>query len=310
MVNKMNITAIIVTYNRDSKLKASIDSLYKGLRAPDNVVIVNNASTDNTQTVIDELCVEYSSIHVVQSKKNIGGAGGFCLGLAAAYKIGATHFWIMDDDGLAVDSSLSNLVRGYETLNAMHKVGFVCSKVDWIDGNICEMNQPETSWNWMRVYKKEEPYIQIQACSFVSCFFSRDILEESGLPLKDFFIWFDDSEFTRRLSRNYPCFAILDSVVIHDTPINQGVYFGAVNDANIWKYSYGAANEAWYRFKKESVLHGLLFVTQKNIDMHRGKVSYKNRLKINKKFISGVLTSHKIQKVQDFKLEDYTVNEK
>jgi len=296
----MKTAAIIVTYNRESKLGASVESLFNAEVVPEYIVIVNNASTDGTESLLKELCLKYSSIHVVESKENIGGAGGFCLGLKSAYDLGANYFWIMDDDGLAKSDSLSKLTEGYRHLNSMHKVGFVCSRVDWVDGNICEMNQPEAAWNWMRVFNSERPYIQVNACSFVSCFFSREVLEEHGLPLKEFFIWFDDSEFTRRLSDHYPCFAILDSVVVHDTPVNQGVNFSFINDQNLWKYSYGAKNESWYRFKRESPFHWLLFWAQKNAQMHRGRVSIKNRLKINGLFIKGILTSHKIENVKTF----------
>ena len=302
----MHIAAIIVTYNRAEKLIKSIDALLNGLVVPRTVVVVNNNSNDETELALTTLQQQYpETLHVVTTNENIGGAGGFSIGLKKAYDLDASHYWIMDDDSYAQRTSLSALFNGFNQLNQHHEVGFVCSKVDWIDGSICEMNQPETAWDWMRHYTKTHPYIKVNACSFVSCFFSRTMLERHGLPLWKFFIWFDDSEFTRRLSRHHPCFAILDSVVVHDTPINQGVYFAKINQENLWKYRFGAKNESWYRFKKESPLHWLLFVAVKNAEMLKGRVKMTHILAINAAFLKGVLTRHRIHPVQTFPIDQY-----
>ncbi|MCG3886881.1 glycosyltransferase [Photobacterium leiognathi] len=301
----MNIAAIIVTYNRSDKLYNSVDSLFKKTIEPKYVVIVDNNSTDNTQDVIKCLENKYPQVKSIKTKRNIGGAGGFCVGLKYAYELGSSHFWIMDDDSYATDNSLSKLIKGYNELSELHKVGFLCSRVNWIDNNICEMNQPEPVWNWMRCFSADMQAIQVQSCSFVSCFFSREVLEEHGLPLDEFFIWFDDAEFTKRIARHYPCFCILDSIVIHDTPVNKGVYFALVNDNNLWKFSYGAKNESWYKFKKESPLHWLIYIIEKNYQMHQGSVSIKNRFKINIKFIEGVFSRRRIKSVKDFDLSNY-----
>jgi GT2 family glycosyltransferase len=41
-----------------------------------------------------------------------------------------------------------------------------------------------------------------------------------GLPIKDFFIWTDDWEFTRRVSRVHPCYLVGGSVVTHASANN------------------------------------------------------------------------------------------
>lgn len=299
------IAAIIVTYNRCDKLEASIDSIFNATLVPDELIVVNNKSTDQTPELLKKLCQKYPQIYVVNTQKNIGGAGGFTVGLKVAHERLATHFWIMDDDGLALKDSLLNLKSTYDHLNTIHPTGFICSRVDWIDQNICEMNQPETAWNWMRLYSPNFPVVQVDSCSFVSCLFSRAVLEDVGLPIHEFFIWFDDAEFTKRISKKYPCFAALNSTVIHDTPVNQGVYFARVVDGNIWKYKYGAVNESWYRFKNLGFVKWLGFVKDKNKDMKEGKVKFKHRMSINLCFLKGVVRKIKVKKIHEFNLLEY-----
>lgn len=46
--NRMTIAAAIVTHNRLELLKLSINSLRAQTRKPDEIIIINNASTDGT----------------------------------------------------------------------------------------------------------------------------------------------------------------------------------------------------------------------------------------------------------------------
>ncbi len=132
------------------------------------------------------------------------------------------------------------------------------------------MNQPDPTWDWMRGFDSDLAVIKVYACSFVSCFFSRETLEEVGLPIKEFFIWFDDVEFTTRISELYPSYAVLSSVLTHDTPRNQSAYYADIDDENIWKFRYGAANESWINLKQKSFFHWVLFCAKRNRDMQKG----------------------------------------
>ena len=48
------IAAVVVTYNRLEKLKKVLASLETQTRMPDQLVIVNNAATDGTDTFLEE----------------------------------------------------------------------------------------------------------------------------------------------------------------------------------------------------------------------------------------------------------------
>lgn len=61
--HKLKISVIIPTYNRAEMLKGALFSLMKQARIPDEVVVVNNNSSDNTPEVVadfkDKLNIKY-----------------------------------------------------------------------------------------------------------------------------------------------------------------------------------------------------------------------------------------------------------
>ena len=302
----MKITAVVVTFNRVEHVKKSIEQMLNLDYPPHEIVVVNNASTDNTQAVLSELCLHNPNIAVTTTIKNIGGAGGFAVGMKVAYDRGADFVWIMDDDAYAEPSSLKRLYESYSILEQHGiKAGFICSKVNWTDGNICEMNQPGVSWDWMRRGNIIDSLVKVDSCSFVSCLIPREVIDEVGLPMHEFFIWFDDMEYTKRISRVRECFFDTKSIVVHAPVENRGVYFALVRKDTLWKYSYGARNESWYRLHRDGIGHWLVFIASKLRDMSVGKVPYGIRWFIVKAIFAGAVSKFKVQDVDSFKLTNF-----
>lgn len=300
----MKIAGVIVTYKRPEKLSKAIDSIYSGEEVPAGLFVVNNGDDPETETLLTQLQARYKSLAVLRTRDNLGGAGGFFVGLKAAYDSGATHFWLMDDDAYCQPDALERLLSAYEELQKDESIGFVCSRVNWTDGQICKMNQPETTWDWMCRFRQELPVVKVAACSFVSCFFSRSVVYEVGLPIKEFFIWFDDQEFTYRISKLYPSYSVVNSIVIHDMPTNQAADYGKIDDENLWKFRLGAANESWFQMRRKSFFHWLLFWAQKNWDMHLGRVSWRNRARVNLAILNGAFRRHRALNVQECSIDD------
>ena len=79
----MKSIVIIVTYNRKELLKESIEALINQTNKNFDLLIVDNASTDNTY---NDIVSKYESdkIKYINTQKNLGGAGGFNFGLKRA----------------------------------------------------------------------------------------------------------------------------------------------------------------------------------------------------------------------------------
>lgn len=240
----MRVGAVVVTYNRLALLEKTLEGLESQTRPVDHIIIIDNASTDGTAEYLKarEHALPTTVRHM---KENTGGAGGFSTGTELAYGLGMDAIWLMDDDTVPQAGALGPLVRDLEDaetrLGAMPS--FACSLVEWKDGTLCEMNTPEPTWDWARPLTLGATYTLMKSCSFVSVLITREAVHAVGLPSANFFIWYDDAEYTQRLSKFRPGIFVPDSRVNHLLPQNRGVNFGDVNEGNIWKFEYGVRNQ-------------------------------------------------------------------
>lgn len=284
-----NVAAVIVTYNRADKLGKVIENVLAQDRPADQVVIVDNASTDDTATVLDQY-EDRPTVDIVRLTENTGGAGGFATGMAHAYERGADFVWIMDDDCYADPDALRELLDGLSAAEDQMglRLPFACSVVRWSNGDICEMNNPETTWDWGKLLVHGQSNVLVNACSFVSVMFPRWAITQFGLPLSEYFIWFDDQEYTRRVTAAGPGVQCLKSGVTHDLGVNRGVNFADVNAANLWKFTYGVRNEASYRWHHEDPFAALRFAQRLFTGLRAGKVPWRLRLQLGRKYLEGI----------------------
>lgn len=200
------LVAIVVTHNRLSQLKTSVERL---LDSPDHhvykVLVVDNASTDGTDTWLAQhpdprLC------HL-RVAKNIGGAGGFETGLRYAKEhFDPDWFLLSDDDGRPFPDTIR---RFHDTDHATHDA--IATAVFYPDGSICDLNRPSRNpfWNIRNFFKtllgggregfhlkpadyqgKTRQYVD--GTSFVGFFASRRAVELAGYPDGTLFIYGED----------------------------------------------------------------------------------------------------------------------
>ncbi len=295
MIPTERLAAVIVTYNRCEKLLKVIDALRSQTRPPDRIYVVDNASSDTTEAEMrsrkgDDL------VHL-RLQHNIGGAGGFNKGIKAAYSDGFDLIWISDDDAYPNEDAIEKLIDGLTEFadKTGHWPSFACSAVRWIDGSWCEMNTPDTVWDWPRFYSADMRYFLVRSCSFVSALIPRWAIREHGFPIKDYFIWFDDAEYTRRLARSYPGIFVPDSLVIHDVENNQGVNYGLVTDETLWKFKYGARNEASFEMREHGLAGFLSFLYRVRRQMRLNRLPLRLRLPIYGAILRGLWFRPKIE---------------
>jgi len=89
------VVAVIVTRDRPALLRQCLDAVLDQARPPEAVVVVDNASQDATREALQD----YPAIDCIRLAHNVGGAGGFGVGIQRALDDGAEWLWLMDDDG-------------------------------------------------------------------------------------------------------------------------------------------------------------------------------------------------------------------
>lgn len=101
----MRILAAVVTHNRCALLRRCLDHIESQSRAPDAVLVINNASTDGTVSMLDCRGTRYIT------QENLGSAGGWHRSVQFALEEGFDAVWLMDDDGFPDMHALAALER-------------------------------------------------------------------------------------------------------------------------------------------------------------------------------------------------------
>mgnify|MGYP000677154912 CR=1 FL=1 len=114
-----------------------------------------------------------------------------------------------------------------------------------------------------RIKSFAQPLVPAQMASFVSLFLKAETVQRFGLPIKEFFIWTDDWEFTRRISRALPSYVIADSAVVHAMKSKTVVNIATDSGERLSRYQYFYRNDV-YLYRREGV-KGWIWLLVKNI---------------------------------------------
>lgn len=233
----MKVTAVVVTYNRLTLLNECVAALLQQDYEDFNILLVDNNSTDGTKEYIDELITRHDDkISALFLEKNIGGSGGFHEGMKHAMKEKPDWLWLMDDDTLPEKNACTELCKAAQVIKG--KIGFLSSNVYGMK-NEC-MNTPR-----MKIMQKGEngyadwniylshSIVKVNSATFCACFVSADAVREIGFPIKEYFIWGDDTEYTLRLSRYYgQGWLVGKSKVLHKRENGQSLSIKNENNKN------------------------------------------------------------------------------
>lgn len=231
-----SVCAIVVTYNRVALLRECLDHLAAQSRPPDRILVVDNASTDETQDVL----ARREGVEVLLLEANVGSAGGFARGMEHAMAGGHDWLWLLDDDTLVKSDCLAALLAGRARAPRTPRV--MASVVRWRDGRLHPMNKP-----WLPMHRREafaegasEGLLAIRTATFVSTLVSREAIERYGVPPAHFFFWLDDMEYFGRMLRDDDGYMVPESVAWHWTPKPHTT----LSDARE-RFYYKARNHLW-----------------------------------------------------------------
>lgn len=258
----------MVTYNRCKLLEECLTALLEQDYDNFTVFLIDNASTDNTRSMVEEKFQD-KRLKYYNTGANLGGAGGFNYGMKVAASEECDYVWAMDDDTIVQKDSLKALVNYAQELN--DDFGFLSSFVKFTDGTPCQMNIPtllgddnNKNRTWLDNFDESEAgrRVQIIHATFVSFFTKRSVILEVGLPIKEFFIWSDDTEYTIRISKNHKSYFCSDSVVLHKMNENRAatVYdFVNCTSERVDRFFYAYRNR-FYNARKQGAARTLRYI--------------------------------------------------
>ena len=188
-------TIAIVTYNRSHLLRGLLESIITMEPKPGHVVVIDNASSDDTTEVVDSYRERLGTELVYRRlDTNTGGSGGFSEGMRTAYDLGSEWIWLMDDDVEVLPDGLA-------------RMGDWTPRFKSIQGRRYDYDGSEFYWQYRLSIPLGIPipfapagfddsrYRVMNSGCFEGMFIHRDIVAKIGLPDPRFFIYWDDSVY-------------------------------------------------------------------------------------------------------------------
>lgn len=228
------IAVVLVTFNRLDKLKIALDCYEKQTYPLQQIIVVDNCSSDGT----DKFLKEWKELNgkcdrkVISLSENSGGAGGFgsgmdyCLDEISRKEIEVDWVMVSDDDAFPKNDAIEQLVKFYSKLSESDKknISAISSEV-LNNGKIHTAHRSRIKCNYLRVrfigvdeneYKKEA--FEIDLFSYVGTMIKVSALEKGGTTNKKLFIYGDDNEHSLRLKKHGKLMCVPASIFNHNTP--------------------------------------------------------------------------------------------
>lgn len=224
---------VLVTYNRLSFLKLSLEHALNQTMPAEHVIVVDNASTDGSWEYLKEKASVEPRIRLLREKQNVGGAGGFHDGIQEALKYTRSGWILVIDDDAVLDESCCEKLN---PLRAQHKAAAYACTVRHGQQIDTDHRRDKRNKN-IPVKRYQEKEFLCSYVSFCGALFSRKLIQEVGYPLKEYFIWFDDTEYSMRVAAKTPIVVITDAYLQHWDP-REPLSVAPVD----WKYYYGTRN--------------------------------------------------------------------
>lgn len=242
---------VIVTYNRYKLLEECVSKAINQKHRPDRIIIVNNASTDNTKEYLDNIqsnMTHWPQITVINLESNTGGAGGFYAGIKESLRFSSRWVVIIDDDAMLRNDFWLEMEKGIKENQNVQC--FACTV--YVNGKIDCGHRSRVHYYKKRGIRRkkyvasllddyDQDYFKIDNATFCGLVINKEIIKTIGLPEKDYFIWNDDTEYCIRIKEKSDIINVTRAGLDHKTNLLAGS--SSTGELRyVWKEYYGIRN--------------------------------------------------------------------
>ena len=221
----LNITCVIVTHNSANTIRQLVDSLLMQTLKPTKIIIVDNASSDDTVYILQKHSAYSNTLQVESLSFNIGGAGGFRKGLDLAINTASDYIVTFDDDVRITDSEYIKKLVSFVKNEKLDVASSLVVDIDNHKQSSFYYKLPSGSTNNVELILQSKSLIN-DVKFFNGAIFAIQALNELKGPRPEFFIRGDEQEFRLRvLSYNYKVGIAVDAIIYHPSATQESVLF-------------------------------------------------------------------------------------
>jgi rhamnopyranosyl-N-acetylglucosaminyl-diphospho-decaprenol beta-1,3/1,4-galactofuranosyltransferase len=191
------VVAVVVTRHRRELLADSLKVIGAQSRPPDHVIVVDNGPDQPAADVVAACAVPTTYL---ASHHNLGGAGGFALGMLHALAMGADWVWLADDDGRPADESVLATLLDEAKRRRLAEISPMVTNINAPDKLAFPLRRGLT---WKRqTAELGTDFLPGIASLFNGALFRAATLDVIGVPDYRLFVRGDEVEMHRRLVRS------------------------------------------------------------------------------------------------------------
>ncbi|WP_318766687.1 glycosyltransferase family 2 protein [Lactiplantibacillus carotarum] len=219
----MKYGSIVVTFNRKKLLVEALNSLLNQTVPPTKIILIDNHSDDGTKRMLEQQhLLHHPLIEYRYLSQNIGGAGGFSLGMKIAMsKPGLDWVSMSDDDAIFCPDYFEKLIRFHE----QYPDRLILTGSVYIEDGRLQDDQRNRFLSWNNFRTVEVPVSEYQGnfefdqYTFCGVFMSITVIRMVGIADAGFFIWWDDCEYAIRTAKISKPVNISSARLIHKTAL-------------------------------------------------------------------------------------------
>jgi GT2 family glycosyltransferase len=237
--NNFKIAVVIVTFNRSDELVKTISAIQNQGILENDIIVINNNSTDNTKNILDS---NYKNIQSIHLNENIASAGGFSKGMQTAFEKGYDWVWLFNDDSRPVEGSLKSILTH---LNS-DKIQIGLLKI----ANKDENNKAVLLyWNGVRKpvsVDVSNEIVQTDLITFDGCIISKKTIEKIGYCDPLYFMGTYEFDYCLKAKDAGIGVYTLPNGLIEDGKL------GGKNGTPPWRQYYNTRNHLWLALNRKS----------------------------------------------------------
>ncbi len=275
-----SVSIIIVNLNGKELLRRCLTSILTTNYPSFEIVVVDNASTDGSVEFIKRLFGTYSSLKIVENRKNLGHAEGCNIG---ARVTGGKYLVFLDSDTEmktwrhALDNEHSYAPKDWllelvKVMESDKSIGIAQAKIVLAeDSRLLDYTcmAIDALGTWYATYGAKEnelkENLEILAASSGCSIVRREIFDEIGGFDPDYFIYDDDTDFSLRTRLfGYNILFVPSAVIVHHGSTLRGidkktVYHSAKNRICTMLKNYELKN-LWWRLLVLTFLTSMVYL--------------------------------------------------
>ncbi len=220
-IHSPKVFVILLNYNRCEDTIDCIYSLRQCTYPFFHIIVVDNASTDNSE---DRLKKKFPDIEIIQTGRNLGYTGGINVGVRHVLLQRPAYILILNNDTLVQPDFLNHLV---DVLESNETAAAACGTIYYYPERtkIWYAGGRLIPWRGLAVHEKKlsaannPSFSDAQRVSFITgcmILLRRSIIEKIGMEDERFFMYLDDIEFSARiLTAGYELLYVPRAIIYH-----------------------------------------------------------------------------------------------